>query len=165
MKRTVKMMALVAVAAGLAFASCQKEDSNNTAANNGGSNGGTNGGGTTVEWVDLGLPSGLLWATCNLGATTPEEYGGYYAWGETTTKEVYSWANYKYCTVDAEGGLLTLTKYITSTSFGSYGTPDNLTTYRLWTMRPRRSLVMMPAYPPKRTGRSSSTTPPPSGRK
>ena len=128
MKRTVKMMALVAVAAGLAFASCQKEDSNNTAANNGGSNGGTNGGGTTVEWVDLGLPSGLLWATCNLGATTPEEYGGYYAWGETTTKEVYSWANYKYCTVDAEGGLLTLTKYITSTSFGSYGTPDNLTT-------------------------------------
>lgn len=36
------------------------------------------------EWVDLGLPSGTKWATTNLGATTPEDYGGYYAWGETS---------------------------------------------------------------------------------
>ena len=36
------------------------------------------------EYVDLGLPSGLKWATCNVGATTPEEYGLYFAWGETT---------------------------------------------------------------------------------
>ena len=41
-------------------------------------------------YVDLGLPSGLLWATCNVGATTPEEYGDYYAWGETTTKTEYT---------------------------------------------------------------------------
>ena len=88
--------------------------------------GGNNGGGsTTIEWVDLGLPSGLLWATRNLGANAPEEYGNYYAWGETTTKEVYYWSTYRYCTVDGEGSLQTLTKYNTSSD---YGTPDNLTT-------------------------------------
>ena len=35
------------------------------------------------NWVDLGLPSGLLWATCNVGANSPEDYGDYFAWGET----------------------------------------------------------------------------------
>ena len=49
------------------------------------------------EYVDLGLPSKTLWATCNVGAMEPEEYGDYFAWGETTTKSTYSWANYKYC--------------------------------------------------------------------
>ena len=42
------------------------------------------------EYVDLGLSSGLLWATCNVGASSPEEYGNYYAWGETTTKAEYT---------------------------------------------------------------------------
>ena len=42
------------------------------------------------EYVDLGLPSGTLWATCNVGANSPEEYGDYFAWGETTPKEFYS---------------------------------------------------------------------------
>lgn len=41
------------------------------------------------EYVDLGLPSGLKWATCNVGADSPEEYGDYYAWGETYTKDEY----------------------------------------------------------------------------
>ncbi len=41
---------------------------------------------TFMETVDLGLPSGTLWATCNLGATTPEEAGNYYAWGELTPR-------------------------------------------------------------------------------
>ncbi len=41
------------------------------------------------EWVDLGLPSGTLWATCNVGANSPEEYGDYFAWGETTPKDYY----------------------------------------------------------------------------
>ena len=50
----------------------------------------------TKEYVDLGLPSGLLWATCNVGASAPEIYGNYYAWGETTTKETYTWDSYKY---------------------------------------------------------------------
>ncbi len=47
-------------------------------------------------YVDLGLPSGLLWATCNVGANSPEEYGDYYAWGETSTKSEYSDDTYYY---------------------------------------------------------------------
>lgn len=46
--------------------------------------------------VDLGLPSGIKWACCNIGANTPEQSGGYYAWGETSTKRVYNWSTYKY---------------------------------------------------------------------
>ncbi|MBQ5856945.1 MAG: hypothetical protein IIW55_06510 [Bacteroidales bacterium] len=45
------------------------------------------------EYVDLGLPSGLKWATCNVGANAPEEYGDYFAWGETTTKAEYTEEN------------------------------------------------------------------------
>jgi hypothetical protein len=48
------------------------------------------------RWVDLGLPSGILWAAYNVGATSPEEYGDYYAWGEINTKNSYSAENYKY---------------------------------------------------------------------
>ena len=42
------------------------------------------------SWVDLGLPSGKKWATCNVGATLPEEYGDYFAWGETNPKSEYT---------------------------------------------------------------------------
>ena len=45
------------------------------------------------DWVDLGLPSGKKWATCNVGATSPEGYGDYFAWGETSTKETYDYDN------------------------------------------------------------------------
>ncbi len=48
------------------------------------------------EYVDLGLPSGLKWATCNVGATKPEEYGDYYAWGEIKPKQRYDDDNYTY---------------------------------------------------------------------
>ena len=47
--------------------------------------------------IDLGLPSGTKWACCNVGTTTPEGYGGYYAWGETKEKESYDWSNYAHC--------------------------------------------------------------------
>lgn len=50
----------------------------------------------TGEAIDLDLPSGTKWASCNVGATKPEEYGGYYAWGETEEKEVYSQDAYMY---------------------------------------------------------------------
>ena len=50
-----------------------------------------------LEAIDLGLPSGTLWANLNMGATVPEEYGGFYAWGETTVKDFYAWSNYTYC--------------------------------------------------------------------
>ena len=49
------------------------------------------------RWVDLGLS--VLWARYNVGATSPEEYGGYYAWGETETKNSYTIENYKHCTI------------------------------------------------------------------
>ena len=52
--------------------------------------------GETDRWVDLGLPSGILWAKYNVGATSPEEYGGYYAWGETEEKSSYTWQTYSY---------------------------------------------------------------------
>ena len=48
------------------------------------------------EYVDLGLPSGLLWATCNLGAETPFEIGDMYAWGETVPKTVFDYDNYQH---------------------------------------------------------------------
>lgn len=91
------------------------------------------------EYVDLGLPSGLKWATCNVGASKPEEYGDYFAWGETepyyaeghsqdnpcsnwkTGKTAgYDWASYKWC----NGSNKTQTKYCTNSS---YGTVDNKT--------------------------------------
>jgi len=75
------------------------------------------------DWVDLGLPSGLMWATRNIGAASPEDYGDYFAWGETQTKSVYDWSTYRYVTIDGESG--TLTKYNTSSSHGEV---DNLTT-------------------------------------
>lgn len=81
-----------------------------------------NGGGTgDHEYVDLGLPSGTLWATCNVGASTPEGYGDYFAWGETQPKENYEWDTYKY------GGMNTLTKYCNQSNYGYNGFTDNLT--------------------------------------
>ena len=76
------------------------------------------------DWVDLGLPSGTRWATCNVGAPTPEAYGDYYAWGETTTKTTYSWSTYRYC----NGSSSTLTKYCNNSSLGNNGFTDALTT-------------------------------------
>jgi len=70
--------------------------------------------------VDLGLPSGLLWATCNVGASYSGDYGNYYAWGETTPNSYYSWSSYKWC----NGSFSTITKYNT---ISSYGTVDNKT--------------------------------------
>ena len=73
------------------------------------------------EYVDLGLPSGTKWATCNVGATAPEAYGDYYAWGETALKDNYNWGTYKWCNGDYNN----LTKYNTDSY---YGTVDNKTT-------------------------------------
>ena len=69
-------------------------------------------------YVDLGLS--VKWATMNVGASSPEDYGDYFAWGETEPKEVYDWDTYKHC----NGGSISLTKYNISSS---YGTVDNKT--------------------------------------
>ena len=83
------------------------------------------------EYVDLGLPSGTLWATCNIGANSPEEYGDYFAWGETNgndnNKTEFDWNTYKYC----EGTLETLTKYNNYSGNGYNGFTDNLTELEL----------------------------------
>ena len=78
---------------------------------------------TDSNWVDLGLPSGLLWATCNVGATSPTEYGDYFAWGEIQTKNVYTQANYIHC----NGSLHRLTKYCFTAYWGDNGYTDTLT--------------------------------------
>ncbi len=90
----------------VAFASCSDDDKDSSSSENGenGSNSG-NGNVSAVsvfksgtenghDYVDLGLTSGTKWATANVGASKPQDYGNYYAWGEVTTKETYSWSTY-----------------------------------------------------------------------
>ena len=74
------------------------------------------------DYIDLGLPSGTLWAACNVGAETPEGLGSYFAWGETTTKADYDWSTYKYC----NGSENTLTKYCNDANYGYNGYTDEL---------------------------------------
>ena len=74
-----------------------------------------------VEAVDLGLS--VMWATCNVGAEKPEDYGDYFAWGETKPKEIYDWSTYKYC----KGTSKTITKYCNNSSVGNNGFTDNKT--------------------------------------
>ena len=76
--------------------------------------------GMSLGAVDLGLPSGTLWADRNVGADSPEDYGDYFAWGETSTKSTYNWSTYKWC----KGSEDTMTKYCTSRYCG---TVDNKT--------------------------------------
>ncbi len=78
------------------------------------------------EWVDLGLPSGTKWATCNIGATKPEEFGNYYAWGEVTPKSIYNWSTYKYSNSDGQ-----LTKYNIESRYGRNGFADGKTVLEL----------------------------------
>ena len=114
-------MAFVAVAA-VAYVGCTKEENNGSVDDS-----------TAVDpepdsipdgWVDLGLPSGLLWAECNVGAMAPEEYGDYFAWGETQPKSMYVWSTYQHVT----GTPYKLTKYCNSSDYGYNGFSDNLTT-------------------------------------
>lgn len=79
------------------------------------------------EYVDLGLPSGTLWATCNIGANSPEEYGDYFAWGElegyNSGKTEFYWSTYKWC----EGTDRTMTKYCNNSNYGFNGFTDDKT--------------------------------------
>ncbi|MBO7138146.1 MAG: hypothetical protein J6V92_06740 [Bacteroidaceae bacterium] len=69
------------------------------------------------EYVDLGLPSGTLWATCNVGANSPEEYGEYFAWGETKPKKNFRHETYQY----DKDRPFTSTKYCADSKFGYNG--------------------------------------------
>lgn len=101
------MMPLMAIT--LLFCSCSKEE---LVMENG--HGEKNG----YRFVDLGLPSGTLWADFNIGTSSVEESGEYFAWGETLEKEAYDWYTYKWC----QKSYNTLTKYCTS---NEYGTKDD----------------------------------------
>lgn len=79
------------------------------------------------EYVDLGLPSGTLWATCNVGAENPEDYGDYFAWGETKPKDSYFWSNYQHC----KGSYETLTKYCSNVDYCYDGYCDLLSELEL----------------------------------
>lgn len=135
-KSSIFGMVLLAVVM-LCAASCTKSDDNDNSGNGGnnGGNGGNGGGGGNNnegvelvgtynghDYVDLGLPSGILWATCNVGASTPEGNGSYFAWGETITKSSYGFDNYKYGYEDNDG-YFHLNKYNTHSE---YGLVDNL---------------------------------------
>ena len=105
---------------------------------NSGNNGGGNSGSQSAvsvfksgtenghDYVDLGLTSGTKWATCNVGANKPQDYGDYYAWGETTTKETYNWSTYKY-----GSGRYQLTKYCNDSYYGKDYFTDSKTTLDL----------------------------------
>jgi hypothetical protein len=108
---TMKKIMLVC-AATLTFAAMTACKSGTTTDNNSG-------------WVDLGLPSGLLWATCNVGADTPEEFGDYFAWGETQPKDEYTWDNYRF-----GSDQMHLTKYCSQQEYGLDGFTDLLTTLK-----------------------------------
>ena len=110
MKRILTIIAVVAI--GLVFfTSCESSIEENGVGKHEGH-----------EYVDLGLPSGLKWATCNVGATTPEEYGDYFAWGEVESKETYNWSTYKYGTDYDQ-----LTKYCSDSYYGKDDFTDNKT--------------------------------------
>ena len=77
------------------------------------------------EYVDLGLS--VKWATCNVGANKPEDYGDYFAWGETEPKSTYNFSTHKWC----NGSYKTLTKYSNEKKYGHKKFVDNKTTLEL----------------------------------
>ena len=107
----------------VAFMSC--EDDKENASSNGGSSVFKSGTENGHEYVDLGLTSGTKWATMNVGAKTPQDYGNYYAWGETTTKSTYRESTYKF------GSIAELTKYCNDSDRGKDGYTDSKTTLDL----------------------------------
>ncbi len=127
MKKLAKVLAAIILTTAVMFAAgCVNGDQGKVkkvTTENDDSNSGSNGSYNGHEYVDLGLPSGTLWATCNVGATTPEGYGDYFAWGETKPKSIYNWSTYKYC----NGGGDQLTKYCSNFKYGYHGFSDNLT--------------------------------------
>ena len=115
MRKTKFFAALCCTA--MLFAACEKNEPNEPkVANNHDTKN------DTKEAVDLGLS--VKWATCNVGATKPEDYGNYYAWGEIATNDSYTWENYTL----ANGSYTTLTKYCSDASYGKDGFTDGLTT-------------------------------------
>ena len=114
MKRfTFLFLAIVSIVGIIAISGCKKDEKPEKQ---------TTGELNSRTWVDLGLPSGTKWATCNVGADSPESFGKYFAWGETTPKSNYDWSTYRWC----NGSDTTLTKYCDVSEYGNNGFSDNL---------------------------------------
>jgi len=131
MNRFVKNLATVMLLMVVAVC-CNKPDEPHNGGNHNGQNDTViddNGSVDGQDYVDLGLPSGILWATCNVGAEGPEDPGNYFAWGETTPKEMYDWKQYEFSRF-VEGEYL-ITKYCTNSDCGYNGFVDNLTVLEL----------------------------------
>ena len=117
------MLAVVAVM----VAGCSKPDEPNHGGNNNGQNDSVVDHSDSLnvhDYVDLGLPSGTLWAACNVGAETSEDFGDYFAWGETATKELFDWKSYRYGNFSHER--YEMAKYCTNPSYGLDGFVDGL---------------------------------------
>lgn len=95
-------------------------ESNTSGGSTNSGNNNNNGGNSDARRVDLGLS--VCWASCNVGANSPEEYGDYYAWGDTEEMTYYGWTSYKW-----GDNYTTLTKYCTDSSFSYDGAVDNKT--------------------------------------
>jgi hypothetical protein len=139
MNRTLKAMAAMMLMMVFAVGCTKPEGPNNGGNNNGQNdsivNPSNNGENDSIadnsgtlnghDYVDLGLPSGALWATCNVGADSIADYGDFFAWGETSPKETYNWENYNYY----DYAINVLTKYCVNdwnTNSGYYGQEDML---------------------------------------
>lgn len=125
MKKRFLFVTMLFLVLGLGFASCDMIDENNPDET-------TQDGAEDVvedekedpaswESVDLGLS--VKWANCNVGATKPEEYGDYYAWGEVAPKTYFDWSNYKW----VQEGEDDLIKYFTDEWYGNEVPIDNKT--------------------------------------
>lgn len=119
MKTRLYSMAVIAMMICAGLSSCSKDDSSDE-----GGSGSTSGKEKGHEYVDLGLPSGTKWATCNVGASVPEGFGYYFAWGETKQKSEYTEDNYKW----NSGEWPNFTKYCNAEG---NGTVDNKTTLEM----------------------------------
>ena len=122
MRKVFYLAALALLTMGM-VACDPTEDDNNNGNNGNNTNDSIPTSPTEGEWIDLGLESGvnLLWRSCNLGAESPEQYGNYYAWGETQPKEVYGWSTYAWGSSEQA-----LTKYCNNSDYGLNGYTDEL---------------------------------------
>ena len=111
------------------------DDNNGGGDNNGGDNNGSSAykecpDNNHPHMIDLGLPSGTKWACCNVGANKPEDYGDYFAWGETKPKKEYNWDTYEYGSSDDNviniGSDIAGTKYDAATA--NWGAPWRMPT-------------------------------------
>ena len=113
------LFVLTIISVSLMLVNCNGNGTGTVSAdkNNGATEGTING----HDWVDLGLPSGTLWATCNVGANAPEENGDYFSWGETAAKEEYLLSTCKYFDYN------NITKYCNDPGYGDNAFADNKT--------------------------------------